>query len=155
MSRALGVEEAVARARRAHAGQIGKAGRPHIEHPLCIMSRVCGEHEQIAAVLHDVLEDTPTTEDDLRAAGCPEPAIAAVRALTRQPAEPANGSMARTAANPIACPVKRAHIADNNGPARLALIDGATAQRLGDKYADSAGLLDRYAHAMPGRTDGR
>lgn len=155
MSPAFGVEEAIALARQAHAGQTDKAGRPYIEHPLRVMNRVRGEHEKIAAVLHDVLEDTPVTEDDLRAAGCPDPVITAVRALTKRSGEPLNDSVARAAANPIARAVKRADIADNNDPARLALLDGTTAQRLRDKYADSVRLLDRYAHAMPpGRIHG-
>jgi hypothetical protein len=152
---AFGVREAIALARRAHAGQTDKAGRPYIEHPLRVMDRLHGEHEQMAAVLHDVLEDTRTTEDDLRAAGCPEPVIAAIRALTKQPGEPLDDSMARAAANPIACAVKRADIADNSDPARLALLDEATAQRLRDKYADSTRLLDRYSSVAPERTDGR
>jgi (p)ppGpp synthase/HD superfamily hydrolase len=155
MSPAFGVEEAIALARWAHAGQTDKAGRPYIEHPLRVMHRLRGEYEQMAAILHDVLEDTPITEDDLSAAGCPEPVITAVCALTKHSGEPLEDSMARAATNPIACAVKRADIADNSDPARLALLDEATAQRLRRKYADSTRLLDRYASAAPGRTDGR
>ncbi|HEY0541921.1 MAG TPA: hypothetical protein VGD53_26375 [Actinoallomurus sp.] len=72
------------------------------------------------------------------------------RALTKQPG--LEDSMARAAANPIACAVKRA---DNSDPDRLALLDTATAQRLRHKYADSTRLLDRYAKVAPGSTDGR
>jgi (p)ppGpp synthase/HD superfamily hydrolase len=151
----FGVEEAIALARKAHAGQTDKAGHPYIEHPLRVMHRLHKEYEQMAAILHDVLEDTPTTEDDLRTAGCPEPVIAAVRALTKRPGEPLEDSMARAAADPIACAVKRADIADNSDPARLALLDTATAERLRGKYADSTRLLDRYTSPAPGSTDGR
>jgi (p)ppGpp synthase/HD superfamily hydrolase len=151
----FGVDEAIALARIAHAGQTDKAGHSYIDHPLRVMHRLDGEHEQMAAILHDVLEDTSTTVEDLRAVGCPEPVIAAVRALTKHPGEPLEDSMARAAANPIACAVKRADIADNSDPARLALLDTATAQRLRRKYADSTRLLDRYANAAPGSTDGR
>jgi (p)ppGpp synthase/HD superfamily hydrolase len=149
------VEEAIALARKAHAGQTDKAGHPYIDHPLRVMHRLGGEHEQMAAILHDVLQDTPTTAEDLRTVGCPEPVIAAVRALTKHPGEPLEDSMARAAANPIACAVKRADIADNSDPDRLALLDTATAQRLRHNYADSTRLLDRYASAAPGSTDGR
>jgi (p)ppGpp synthase/HD superfamily hydrolase len=72
----FGLDEATALARRAHAGQTDKAGRPYIEHPLRVMHRLRGEYEQLAAILHDVLEDTPVTENDLRSAGCPEPVVA-------------------------------------------------------------------------------
>ena len=44
---------------------------------------------------------------------------------------------------------------DKAGPARLALLDEAPAQRLRRKYADSTSLLDRYASTAPGSTDGR
>ena len=144
---AFTVDDAIALARAAHAGQTDKAGRPYIEHPLRVMRRVHGEYEQMAAALHDVLEDTPTTVADLRAAGCPEPVIAAVVALTKQPGERLAHAMARAAADPIACAVKRADIADNSAPERLALLDTATAERLRRKYADSIRLLD--AHRSP------
>jgi (p)ppGpp synthase/HD superfamily hydrolase len=149
------VEEAITLARQAHVGQTDKAGHPYIDHPLRVMHRLHGEHEQMAAILHDVLEDTSTTVEDLRAAGCPEPVIAAVRALTKHPDEPLEDSMARAAANPIACAVKHADIADNSDPDRLARLDEATAERLRRKYATSARLLDSYLNAEPGRTDGR
>jgi (p)ppGpp synthase/HD superfamily hydrolase len=136
------LDDAIVLARTAHAGQIDKAGRPYIEHPLRVMRRVDGEHEQMAAVLHDVLEDTPVTVDDLRSAGCPEAVIAAVQALTKQPGESLAQSMERAAADPIAAVVKRADIADNSDPARLALLDPATANRLRSKYAESSRLLD-------------
>ena len=90
-------------------------------------------------MLHDVLEDTATTEDDLRAAGCPEPVIAAVRALTKNSGEPLEDSIARAASNPIARAVKRADIADNSDPDRLALLDTATAQRLATSTPTASG----------------
>jgi hypothetical protein len=57
--------------RQAHEGQIDKSGQPYIGHPLRVMSKVAGPHAQMAAVLHDVIEDTPATAGDLLAAGCP------------------------------------------------------------------------------------
>lgn len=151
MSASFTLGDAIALASDAHAGQIDKAGRPYIEHPLRVMRRLRGEHEQMTAVLHDVLEDTSITVEDLRAAGCPEPVISAVRALTKHPGEPLDQAMARAAANPIARAVKRADIADNSDPERLALLDPATAQRLRRKYADSARLLE---HPVTGTANG-
>ncbi len=138
------LDDAIALARTAHAGQLDKAGRPYIGHPLRVMARVATVEEQITAVLHDVLEDTDVTAEGLRAANCPEPVIAAVVALTKQPDEPLTESMARAAADPIARVVKRADIADNNDPARLRLLDPEVADRLRAKYAQSIELLDRY-----------
>lgn len=151
---AFTLDEAIAPARGAHAGQTGKAGRPYIEHPLRVMRRLHREHEQMAAVLHDVLEDTPTTTEDLRAAGCPEPVITAVLALTKHPGEPLDQAMARAAADPIARAVKRADIADNSDSDRLALLDPATAQRLRRKYADSIRLLEHPTTPAAGTSDG-
>lgn len=140
---AFTVDDAIAVARRAHAGQTDKAGRPYIEHPLRVMGNVAGEEERMAAVLHDVLEDTAVTVGELRSAGCPEAVLAALLALTKRPGESLARSMARGAADPIARVVKRADIADNSDPRRLALLDRATADRLRRKYADSIRLLDQ------------
>jgi (p)ppGpp synthase/HD superfamily hydrolase len=123
MSSSFTLEDAIALARTAHAGQIDKARRSDVEHPLRVMRRLNGEHEQMAATLHDVLEDTVTTAEDLRTAGCPEPVITAVRALTKHHGEPLDQAIARAAADPIARAVKRADIADNSAPDRLALLD--------------------------------
>lgn len=149
---AFTVDDAIALARAAHAGQTDKAGRPYIEHPLRVMRRMRGEYERMAAVLHDVLEDTPATAAELRAAGCPEPVVVAVLALTKRPGEPLDQAMARAAADPIARVVKRADIADNTDPARLALLDPGTAERLRRKYAASIRLLDRSTPPAAGRS---
>lgn len=147
---AFGLAEAIALARSAHEGQVDKAGQPYIEHPLRVMGRVSGEYEQMAAVLHDVVEDTALTVDDLEEAGCPGTVTKAVDALTKRPGESLADSMARVAVDPIALSVKRADIADNSDPARLALLDEATADRLRKKYADSLALLDRANDVNPG-----
>ena len=79
------LEEAIAIAARAHAGQVDKARQPYILHPLKVMLRLQATDERIAAVLHDVVEDTPITLDDLRAAGFSPAVITAVDALTKRP----------------------------------------------------------------------
>ena len=53
------LERAIQIAALAHAGQFDKAGQPYILHPLRVMFRMEEEHERIAAVLHDVVEDSP------------------------------------------------------------------------------------------------
>jgi hypothetical protein len=96
------VSDAVRIATDAHDGQLDKSGKPYIGHPVRVMNRVSGERERMAAVLHDVIEDTPVTADDLRAAGCPERIVTAVVALSHLPGEPQAGYLARVAADPIA-----------------------------------------------------
>lgn len=136
--------DAVALATSAHEGQVDKSGRPYIGHPLRVMASVEGEHAQMAAVLHDVIEDTPVTAEDLTARGCPSDVVDAVVALSHLPGEPQEDYLRRVAANPLAVTVKRADIADNLSPARTARLDDATRARLEIKYATALRLLDQF-----------
>lgn len=123
-------------ATRAHHGQTDKAGRPYITHPARIAARVQGDDTlEAVAWLHDVVEDTPVTLDDLRDAGFPEAVVAAVHAITRRTHEAPDDYYDRVRANETALRVKAADIADNSDPARLALLDEPTRQRLTRKYA--------------------
>src|SRR5215213_5352841 len=76
------LERPIELAARAHAGQRDKEGLPYILHALRVMMNV-GPGAQVVAVLHDTLEDTDLTEDDLRREGFSEEVIAAVKAVTR------------------------------------------------------------------------
>lgn len=107
------LEQAIALALRAHAGQLDRAGRPYILHPLRVMCRLRAEPDQIAAVLHDVVEDTPVTLDDLRREGFPEAIVTAVDCLTKRPGRPYEELIERAMANPIARRVKLADLEDN------------------------------------------
>jgi len=135
------LEAAIALARAAHAGQVDKLGVDYIEHPLGVMRLVQTRPEKIVAVLHDVVEDTPVTLDDLRAQGFAEPLVRAVDALTKRPGEPLAESMARVAADPLALVVKHADLAHNANPARQAALPAETSERLTAKYEESARLL--------------
>ncbi|HWO62570.1 MAG TPA: HD domain-containing protein [Umezawaea sp.] len=136
--------DAVNLARRAHEGQIDKSGNPYIDHPLRVMTRVDGEAEQMAAVLHDVVEDTTVTLDELADLECPAVVVRAVEALTHFPDEPQSAYLARVAADPIALVVKRADISDNLSPDRTALLEPAERERLREKYETALRLLDYY-----------
>jgi (p)ppGpp synthase/HD superfamily hydrolase len=136
-----GLEAAVALAAAAHAGQVDKLGVDYIQHPLGVMARVIGVDEQIVAVLHDVVEDTDVTLDDLRAQGFAEHIVRAVDAVTKRPGEPLAASMARVAADPLALTVKFADLAHNANPARQAALPAETRVRLTAKYEESARLL--------------
>lgn len=137
------VDDATRIARAAHEGQVDKSGKPYIDHPLRVMGRVSGEHARMAAVLHDVVEDTAVTDDDLLAAGCPPEVVATVLALSHRDGEAQEDYLARVRADPVAVEVKRADIADNTSPARLALLDPATQDRLRAKYARALEILAR------------
>jgi (p)ppGpp synthase/HD superfamily hydrolase len=108
------LEKAIELAARAHAGQKDKEGLPYILHPLRVMMRVEGEEAQMVAVLHDTLEDTSLTEDDLRREGFSEVVIAGVVAVTHRREESYADYVVRCAHLETARQVKLADLADNS-----------------------------------------
>ena len=113
------LERAKALAREAHDGQTDKAGAPYIRHPLRVMAAVASAHEKMAAVLHDIVEDTDVTLDDLLREGFPAEVVDAIDALTKRPGETRLDAAKRARANPIARAVKLADVADNMDLDRL------------------------------------
>jgi (p)ppGpp synthase/HD superfamily hydrolase len=81
------IEDAIALAVEAHRGQRDKSGEPYILHVLRVMLRLDTEAERIVAVLHDVVEDTGRTPDDLRGLGYPEEVVTAVACVTKREGE--------------------------------------------------------------------
>lgn len=114
------LERAIEMAAKAHAGQVDKAGQAYILHPLRLMLAVRTPHERMAAVLHDIVEDTPVTFDDLVREGFPPEVVAAVRALTKTDGEKRVDAARRAAADPVARVVKLADVTDNMDLSRLA-----------------------------------
>ncbi len=114
------LERAIALAATAHAGQVDKAGQPYILHPLRVMLRVASEHERMAAVLHDVVEDTAVTLQVLVDEGFAAEVVAAVEALTKRPGESRMQAAKRAAANPVARVVKLSDNAENMDLSRIA-----------------------------------
>lgn len=114
------LERAIAIAASAHAGQRDKAGQPYILHPLRVMLALQSDEERIAAVLHDVVEDTAVTLADLQAEGFAPAVVAAVEALTKRDGEGRLEAARRAAANPIALRVKLADNAENMDLTRIA-----------------------------------
>jgi (p)ppGpp synthase/HD superfamily hydrolase len=129
-------------ATRAHQGQIDKAGQPYISHPEFVASQVTGDEAKAVAWLHDVIEDTPITFDDLRSEGLSETVIEAVAALTKQDSESYETYLKRVAANPIAKAVKLADLKHNMDTSRLTVIDDKARARLG-KYKIAFALLSK------------
>jgi (p)ppGpp synthase/HD superfamily hydrolase len=125
-----GIEDAIALAVRAHRGQKDRAGAPYILHPLRMMFRVETDAEKMAAVLHDVVEDTDWTLDDLRAEGFPEEVVAAVDHLTRREAESYEEFVRRAAVHPVARRVKIADLEDNMDVRRMGTVTAEDGDRL-------------------------
>lgn len=128
--------KAIELASRAHVAQRDKTGGPYVLHPLRLMDKVSGEDAKIVAVLHDVVEDTPVTEDELRGLGFSEAVIRAVLALTRRDDETYAQFVLRCKANPLALPVKLADLEDNYNLPRAMLRE--------DKLEKDLRRLARY-----------
>lgn len=143
------VEGAIEFATRAHDGQVDKQGAPYILHPLRVGARLheFGDHYVIAGLLHDVVEDTPHTLDDLRALGAHPDVIEAVGLLTRTDKhERYTDHIEQLVDNPIAALVKVSDVADNMS--RLAGLDEATASRLSVKYGAAAAILAAHGYLV-------
>jgi GTP diphosphokinase / guanosine-3',5'-bis(diphosphate) 3'-diphosphatase len=136
------IEKAIEIAARAHAGQRDKAGAPYIFHPLRLMLAVRGDEERMAAVLHDVVEDTPLTFEDLLHEGFSETVVDAVRALTKHDGESRIAAAHRAAANPIARAVKLADVTDNMDLSRIPAPTGKDYARLQEYEQVRAILLE-------------
>jgi (p)ppGpp synthase/HD superfamily hydrolase len=113
------LERAIAIAAEAHTGQVDKAGAPYILHPIRVMLRVTSVEEQMAAVLHDIVEDTTITLDMLLAEGFPREVVRAVDALTKRSSETYEAFVARAAMDPIGRSVKLADLAENSDLTRI------------------------------------
>jgi (p)ppGpp synthase/HD superfamily hydrolase len=137
------IDDAIALAATAHAGQRdkGRPSVPYVTHPIRIMATFDDPILQMIAVLHDVVEDSDVSLDDLRAAGAPERVIDAVALLTHTDGEDRDAYLRRIHTNPDALAVKLADNADNSDPARLALLDALQADRLRAKYEHDRQIL--------------
>lgn len=113
------LERAIALAAKAHEGQTDKAGAPYILHPLKVMLRVSTLEERIAAVLHDVVEDTDITIEKLRGEGFSEAVLKAIESVTKIPGEDYESFVLRAAADPIGRRVKLADLAENSDLSRI------------------------------------
>lgn len=134
------LNRAIVIAAEAHAGQVDKAGEAYILHPLRLMLQVTTEEERMAAVLHDVVEDSPWTLDELRAQGFPEAVVRAVDHLTRREGETYLDFVERAGGDPVARVVKRADLEDNMDLSRIAEPTERDLQRI-ERYRKALEML--------------
>lgn len=130
------LEKAITLAAEQHQGQVDKVGQPYVLHVLRVMFRLDDEDARIAAVLHDVVEDTDMTLDGLRERGFSEQVVRAVDSLTRRDDETYEQFVARAAFDPIGRKVKIADIEDNMDIRRLSEITEHDRERL-NRYLTS------------------
>ncbi len=139
------IEKALQIAARAHEGQQDKHGQPYILHPLRVMNAVDDETAKVVAVLHDVVEDTSVTAEDLRREGFDEAVLAAVECLTHRHGETYADYVVRCKADSIARRVKLADLEDNSRPSRALLRP--------DRIEPDIGRLRKYFLAYKFLTD--
>jgi hypothetical protein len=128
-------------ARQAHEGQVDKLGEPYINHIARVMRRLDDPDAKMVAALHDVVEDTPTSLEDLRSEGFPSRVVDAVEAMTKRETEAYTAFIERLSGNPLARAVKVADLYDNSDEARLARLPAEVARRLRAKYDDAIDRL--------------
>ena len=106
-------ERAHAFAKRKHAGQLRKDGKPYVTHPEAVAAAFDFSAEKVVAILHDVLEDTDATEAEIRDLGCTDEMLGALRLLTHKEGVPYMDYVKAAATNPIARAVKLADLHHN------------------------------------------
>lgn len=129
--------------RKLHYGQKDKTGQPYYHHPWRVAQYFpIDSHEHLVALLHDTVEDTEITIDDLRYLGLPEIVLEAVDAITHIPHEPLREYYARIKCNQLATKVKLADIKDNLRKDRIQKLPRKTQVRLKRKYRKAKKILE-------------
>jgi (p)ppGpp synthase/HD superfamily hydrolase len=127
----------------AHEEQIDKAGLPYIFHPFHLAEQMNDEVSICVALLHDVVEDTAITFDDLTAQGIPNEVIDTLRLLTRDDKTSYMDYIQKIkkSGNPAAVAVKLADLKHNSDVSRLKQVDEKTSKRM-EKYCTAIKMLE-------------
>lgn len=124
----------------AHRGQVDKAGEPYIWHPIRVAQACDSEETRCAALLHDVIEDSHFTAEDLLALGVPASVVDAVKVLTRHEGTPYFVYIASIKGNDLSRMVKLADLKDNMDMSRLRQVTDDDLARL-KKYQSAFSIL--------------
>jgi len=128
----------------AHRDQIDKSGMPYVFHPFHLAEQMDTEESTIVALLHDIVEDTNYTLQDLKALGFPSNVIDALALMTHDPRVPYMEYVKGISANPLATKVKLADLQHNSDLSRLDSVDEKALSRV-KKYAAAIELLESVA----------
>ncbi|ROL69327.1 GTP pyrophosphokinase [Pseudomonas chlororaphis] len=138
------LERAIAIAAMAHEGQVDKGGAPYILHPLQVMLRLQDPQARTVAVLHDVVEDSPVSLEDLREQGFSEGVLSALEALTKREGEDYQAFVERAGRDPLARQVKLADLAENSDLSRIPAPSAKDLERVA-KYRRAIDYLEGFA----------
>lgn len=126
----------------AHKNQLDKSGLPYVFHPFHIAEQMKDEDTTIAALLHDVVEDTSVTLEDLKKYGFSEEVISAIAVMTHDPNVEYMEYIAQVKKNPIAAAVKLEDLRHNSDLTRLDKVTAKDIQR-NEKYKKAMELLEK------------
>lgn len=124
----------------AHKDQLDKSGMPYVFHPFHLAEQMTDEATTIVALLHDVVEDTNYTLNDLENMGFCKEVIDALALLTHDPDVPYMDYVLKIKDNPIAKAVKLADLKHNSDVSRLDVVDEKAIKRR-EKYQEAMELL--------------
>jgi len=139
-------ERALALAAIHHSGVLDKGGEPYILHVLRVMLHMKTEEERITALLHDLLEDTALTAEDLLESGFSSAIVDSVLLLTRSEEENYEEYIRRVAEDPLSRRVKLSDLKDNQNRERLPEPIRAEDRRRLEKYRAAEVYLKAYEH---------
>ncbi len=130
----------------AHRDQLDKSGLPYVFHPFHLAEQMDTEDAVTLALLHDVVEDTDTTPEQLAQMGFPARVLSALALLTHAEGVPYMDYVAKIAADPLAVQVKLADLRHNSDLTRLETVDEWALARQ-EKYLRAIEFLT--AHTQP------
>lgn len=125
----------------AHKDQLDKSGLPYVFHPFHLAEQMQTEEEILVALLHDVVEDSPVTFEDLALLGMPGRVLEALKLMTHNKAVPYMEYVAAIKADPLARKVKLADLKHNSDTARMDHPSQQDLQRV-LKYRSAIALLE-------------
>ena len=132
--------KAITVAYNAHQGQLDRAGLPYILHPLHVAEQMKDEDTCVVALLHDVIEDTDLTLENLREYGFTEAQIEGVRVMTREEDEDYFEYIKSVKTNPLALAVKLEDLKHNSDVTRIIEMTDKDLQRI-EKYKKAMEIL--------------
>lgn len=125
----------------AHKEQVDKSGMPYVFHPFHLAEQMNDEATTVVALLHDVVEDTAITFEDLEKQGFDDEIINALKFLTHDEKTPYMDYVAEIKKNSIAAKVKLEDLKHNSDLSRLSVIDEKALKRK-EKYEKAIKLLE-------------
>ena len=124
----------------AHKEQVDKTGLPYVFHPFHLAEQMDDEISTVCALLHDVIEDTDMTLEDILKMGFPNEVADVLSLLTHKEDVPYMDYVKEISKNPTATKVKIADLLHNSDMTRLNVIDEYAVKRA-EKYKNALEFL--------------